>query len=100
MAFALEDSPSPGDTQDYSKLEKPPIKYDQTTISILVGLNRPDILQLHCIVHTSRNGPYAKKRMFGWVISVNVGISDLSRISCSHVNIDESEISLKRQFEK
>ena len=93
--FTTNDSPCQSDMAGFPQFEDLPISFEGTTIGLLVGMDRPDIVKPLEIVHTTKRGPYATKHMFGWCLNGPFSCQKPFHSSCFFGKVKEHDLNEK-----
>lgn len=99
--FDRKDSPCYSDLQDFPELKNLPFNFVDAKISILVGVNVPNLIQPLEIVTSSKFGTYASRQFLGWVYCGPVSGNKLGEINnfCLRTGIAELNDKIDRLFQ-
>ena len=67
--FDVSDAPTVKDIKNIQEFEEIPFQFVCKQVGILIGSNEPDVIKPRDIIHTTKNGSYATRHLFGWALN-------------------------------
>ena len=98
--FTKEDSPVPSDMKEH--LSNLPYSFINSTVGLIIGMNRPEMIKPLQIIDGPRDSVYASLHQLGWALNGPVG-EKRERVIVNRVKVsDNTEINnmIKSMYEK